>query len=172
MIYQNFYKTPKAFSNIIMTSDGEYLTGLWFEGAKNVPTNIANYKESNLAIFEETRKWLDLYFSGKKPNFTPQYKINNLTSFRKEVLDIVKTIEYGNLLTYNDIAKTIATNRGIEKMSAQAVGGAVGWNPICIIIPCHRVVGMNCKLIGYGGGINNKIQLLKLEGINVSNFSI
>lgn len=80
----------------------------------------------------------------------------------------MNTIPYGKTITYNDIAKKIAKSKNIEKMSAQAVGEAVGWNPICIIIPCHRVVGTNRSLIGYGGGMNNKISLLKLEGMNIN----
>ena len=80
----------------------------------------------------------------------------------------MNTIPYGKTITYNDIAKKIAKEKSIEKMSAQAVGGAVGWNPICIIIPCHRVVGTNRSLTGYGGGMNNKISLLKLEGMNIN----
>ena len=84
----------------------------------------------------------------------------------------MNSIEYGNLLTYKDISKIIAKNRKIEKMSSQAVGGAVGWNPIGIIVPCHRVVGTNGSLTGYGGGINNKVELLKLEGIDLSKYFI
>lgn len=83
---------------------------------------------------------------------------------------IIKNISYGNVITYNDIAKEIVFKRNIKRMSAQAVGGAVGWNPICIIIPCHRVVGANNNLVGYGGGINNKIKLLELEGIEISKY--
>lgn len=124
--------------------------------------------EKNLPIFEETCKWLDIYFSGKNPNFTPKYKIKGTTEFRQEVIDIMNTIPYGKTITYNDIAKRIAKEKNIEKMSAQAVGGAVGWNPICIIIPCHRVVGTSGSLTGYGGGMNNKISLLKLEGMNIN----
>ena len=98
--------------------------------------------------------------------------INNITPFRKEVIDIMNNIEYGKLLTYNDISKIIAKNRNIKRMSSQAVGGAVGSNPICIIIPCHRVVGTNGSLTGYGGGINNKVELLKLEGIDMSKYFV
>ena len=172
MIYKYNYQTPKQFSNMIMNSDGQYLTGLWFEESMDASKHEINCEEKDLPIFQEVCKWLDLYFSGKIPNFTPKYKINNLTQFRKEVSDIMNTIEYGKLLTYNDISKIIAKNRGIEKMSAQAVGGAVGWNPICIIIPCHRVVGTNGNLTGYGGGIKNKIELLKHEGIDMSKYFI
>ena len=102
----------------------------------------------------------------------PKYKIENLTTFRKEVINIMNKIPYGETITYNDISKTIARNRGIQRMSAQAVGGAVGWNPICIIIPCHRVVGSNGSLTGYGGGIKNKVALLELEKNDMSRFFI
>ena len=172
MIYKYTYKTPKQFSNMIMNSDGEFLTGLWFEDSRDTSKHELNCEEKELPIFKEVSRWLDIYFSGKNPDFTPKYKINNLTTFRKEVVDIMNTIEYGKLLTYNDISKIIAKNRNIEKMSSQAVGGAVGWNPICIIVPCHRVVGTNGSLTGYGGGINNKVELLKLEGIDISKYFI
>ena len=165
MTYTHRYKTPPGFSDIIMNSDGEYLTGLWFEGSKDSLKHDLSGEIKELPIFSETCRWLSLYFSGKAPDFTPKYRIAGLTPFRKEVSDIMNTIPYGETMTYSDIAKIIAKNRGIEKMSAQAVGGAVGWNPICIIIPCHRVMGAHGKLTGYGGGINNKIELLKLEGI-------
>lgn len=162
------YKTPSNFSDMIMCSDGEYLTGLWFVGSND----DGDMENKNLPIFEEVRTWLDIYFSGKNPSFTPKYKINDLTPFREEVFDIMNSISYGDVLTYNDIAKKIAKKRGIEKMSSQAVGGAVGWNPICIIVPCHRVVGANGNLTGYAGGINNKIELLKLEGNDMNRFFV
>lgn len=172
MTYKYTYKTPKQFSNMIMNGDGEYLTGLWFEGSKDTSKHVLDCEEKELPIFKEVSQWLDIYFSGKNPDFTPKYKIDNLTPFRKEVIDIMNSIEYGNLLTYKDISKIIAKNRKIEKMSSQAVGGAVGWNPIGIIVPCHRVVGTNGSLTGYGGGINNKVELLKLEGIDLSKYFI
>ena len=172
MIYKWKYKTPKEFSDILMNSDGEYLTGLWFEDSKDTQKHVINGEEKALPIFKETTKWLDLYFSGIEPNFTPKYKINNLTPFRQEVIDIIKHIPFGSTLTYQDIAKRISKKRGIERMSSQAVGGAVGWNPICIIIPCHRVVGTNGSLTGYGGGMNNKIALLTLEKNDMSNYFV
>ena len=172
MTYKYTYKTPDNFSNMIMNSDGEYLTGLWFEGSRDSSKHVINCEEKDLEIFKETSKWLDIYFSGENPNFTPKYKIANLTPFRQEVIDIMNSIEYGQTLTYNDISKTIAEKRGIKRMSSQAVGGAVGWNPICIIIPCHRVVGTNGSLTGYGGGIKNKVELLKLEKNDMSKFFI
>ena len=172
MTYKYVYETPGNFSNMIMNSDGEYLTGLWFENSRDSSKHIIDCEEKNLEVFTETKKWLDTYFSGKNPNFTPKYKIEKLTPFRKEVIDIMNSIEYGNVVTYNDISKIIAEKRGMKRMSSQAVGGAVGWNPICIIIPCHRVVGTSGSLTGYGGGINNKIELLKLEGNDMSKYFI
>ena len=172
MTYKYMYQTPKNFSNMIMNSDGEYLTGLWFEDSKDSSKHILDCEEKDLEIFIQTSKWLSLYFSGKNPNFTPKYKIENLTPFRKEVTDIMNSIEYGKVITYSNIAELIAKKRELKKMSAQAVGGAVGWNPICIIIPCHRVVGTNGSLTGYGGGIKNKVELLKLEGNDMSKYFI
>lgn len=154
-----------------MTSDGEYLTGLWFDGSKDYKKHYTECEYKKLKIFDETSKWLDIYFDGNIPDFTPKIKIE-CTNFRKQVIDIMKKIPYGKTITYNDIAKEIAKNNHIEKMSAQAVGGSVGWNPVCIIIPCHRVVGSNGNLTGYGGGMNNKIELLKIEKNDMSKFFI
>ena len=120
-------------------------------------------------IFKETSKWLDIYFNGNIPNFTLKYKIENLTPFRSLVIDSMIKISYGEVTTYNKIAIEIAKKRGIKKMSAQAVGG---WNPICIIIPCHRVISENNSLTGYGGSIKNKIKLLELESNDMKNFII
>ena len=172
MNYKKVYITPEGFSIMIMNSDGEYLTGLYFENSRDCSKHIIDCKEKDLEIFKVTSKWLNLYFSGKNPNFTPPYKLKDLTPFRQEVSDIMNTIEYGKTLTYNDISKIIAKKRGLKRMSAQAVGGAVGWNPICIIIPCHRVIGTNGSLTGYGGGIKNKIALLTHEKNDTSKYFI
>lgn len=118
---------------------------------------------TDLPIFKETSRWLDTYFSGEEPDFTPKYKLAVLTPFRKQVIDIMLKIPYGKTTTYGNIAKEIAKNNNISKMSSRAVG----WNPICLIIPCHRVIGSNGNLTGYGGGLNNKIELLKEEGISL-----
>lgn len=165
MTYKWLYKTPNNFDDIILNSDGKYLTGLWFVGSRDSLKHCTDCLEEKLPIFEETIKWLDIYFSGNNPNFTPKYKINNSTPFREMVTNIMNQIPFGCTMTYGDIAKIIAKEKGIEKMSSQAVGGAVGANPICIIIPCHRVLGANNNLTGYGGGINNKIALLENENI-------
>lgn len=170
MTYLKTYQSP--LGKIYMKSDMESLTGLWFESSKNLQKYVKNYEEKNLPIFDETIKWLETYFNGKQPNFTPRYKIENLTPFRSMVIDIMKKIPFGTVITYNDIAIEIAKRRGIKKMSAQAIGGAVGWNPICIIIPCHRVVGANGSLTGYSGGIEKKVQLLKIEGNDMSKFTL
>ena len=172
MTYKYVYQTPENFSNMIMNSDGECLTGLWFEDSRDSSKHTVNCEEKNLEIFKETGKWLDIYFSGKKTNFILKYKIENLTPFRQEVIDTMNSIEYGKVVTYNDISKIIAKKRNLKRMSSQAVGGAVGWNPICIIIPCHRVVGTNGSLTGYGGGIKNKIELLKLEGNDMRKYFV
>ena len=159
MTFTSIYTTPAAFDNLLMTSDGKVLTGLHFVKSHSVvePNNA-------LPIFKDVCRWLDIYFSGREPDFTPDFRIDNATPFRKDVLEILNRIPFGKLLTYGEIAKSIAEKNGLAKMSAQAVGGAVGWNPIGIIVPCHRVVGANNKLTGYGGGIENKIALLRLEG--------
>ena len=156
-MYKYIYKTPKQFSNIQLTSDGEFLTSLYFIDTVNKSNNIIHQS------FIETIKWLDIYFSGNIPNFAPKYKLDSLTPFQKEVLEITKNIPYGKIITYKEIADIIAKRKNIKKMSAQAVGQALKHNPICIIIPCHRVIGCNNKLTGYNSGISNKIELLKLE---------
>ena len=170
MAYKCIYKTPDDFDDILMNSDGEYLTGLCFVNPKDNKKLVTKCEEKDLPIFEETSKWLDIYFSGKNPNFIPKYKVNNLTPFRKDVIDIMNKIPFGETIAYSEIATIIASKRGLKRMSAQAVGGAVGSNPICIIIPCHRVVGLNGNLTGYRGGIKNKIALLKLENHDVKFF--
>lgn len=105
MTYISTYETPKQFSNLIMSSDGKYLTGLWFEDSEDSSKHIAEYEEKELEIFKETSRWLDIYFKGQNPDFTPKYKIKNLTPFRKQVIDIINKIEYGKVLTYKDISK-------------------------------------------------------------------
>ena len=171
-MYIKKYKTNDNYSDILMCSDGKYLIGLWFEGSKDSLKHNGEYIEKELPIFDDTNRWLDLYFNGIIPDFTPEYKVNNITPFRKQVIDIMNTIPYGKTLTYNDIAKIIDKDKGIKRMSSQTVGGAVGWNPICIIIPCHRVVGTSGSLTGYGGGMSNKVALLTSEHIDMSKFFI
>ena len=120
-------------------------------------------------ILEDTKKWLDLYFSGEEPNFTPKLKLEG-TEFRREVWKILLKIPYGETLSYKDIAEKLMASGKYERMSSQAVGGAVGHNPISIIVPCHRVVGTSGSLTGYAGGLSRKVRLLELEGIDVNKF--
>lgn len=166
MGYKYYYKTKYGLDDIMLVSDDSiYLTGLYFLNScdEDKFSNISKYEEKEISVFKETILWLDIYFSGKNPSFTLKYKINNLTPFRSKVIDIMKDIKYGEVISYGDIANKIAKINDIKRMSSQAVGGAVGFNPICIIVPCHRVVGANGKLTGYGGGIKNKKILLEFE---------
>ena len=163
MQYKAIYKTPQGFSDMMMMSDGGALTGLHFVDSRKVTKRCRDCVERDLPVFRETCRWLDEYFGGHVPDFTPTYRIDGLTPFRKDVIDVLLKILFGKTTTYGDIAAAIAKKRGLKKMSAQAVGGAVGWNPICLIIPCHRVIGANGALVGYGGGIKNKVALLAHE---------
>lgn len=131
----------------------------------------AAHEEKLLPVFDQTRKWLDSYFSGKNPGFTPPLHPEG-SSFRQAVWEILLQIPYGETITYKDIAKEIARQQGKQTMSAQAIGGAVGHNPISIIIPCHRVVGSDGSLTGYAGGIPKKVGLLTLEQANMSGLFI
>lgn len=162
--YKYIYQTPCGFDNLILQSDGTYLTALCFDCSRDVK-KLCGCASENPSVFSDAVKWLDIYFRGEIPSFTPKYRIESLTPFRGRVIDIMLKIPYGKTVTYKNIADEIACEKGTEKMSAQAVGGAVGFNPICIIVPCHRVMGTNGKLTGYGGGIKNKEMLLKLEGM-------
>ena len=158
------YRYPSPIGSITMSSNGTALTGLWFDGQKYFAQTLSKpYEEKLLPVFEETIKWLDIYFSGEIPDFTPELSVHS-TPFRKAVYDILLTIPYGQTMTYGEIAEIHAQQTGKKKMSAHAVGGAVGHNPISIIIPCHRVVGADGSLTGYAGGIDRKKFLLELEG--------
>lgn len=166
MTYLYQYHSP--FGGITIASNGSEITGVWFDGQKYFGDTLPKGCEKKaLPVFEETKKWLDIYFSGKAPDFTPPLKMET-TSFRKSVWEILLTIPFGQTMTYGEIAKKIAQQMGVEKMSAQAVGGAVGHNSISLIIPCHRVVGTNGSLTGYAGGIEKKLQLLTLEKADLS----
>lgn len=165
MDYTHNYKSP--FGNITLSSNGEELTGLWFDGQKYFGDTLSREcEEKSLHIFEMTEQWLDIYFNGKAPDFTPPLYMKT-TPFRKAVWEIMLTIPFGHTMTYGEIAERIAQQRELSKMSAQAVGGAVGHNSISLIIPCHRVIGANGNLTGYAGGIDKKLQLLRLEKVNV-----
>lgn len=167
MDYTAHYHSP--LGDITMASDGESLIGLWFDGQKHFAETLDNEHQprENLPVFEQTRRWLDIYFSGKAPDFTPPLMMRT-TEFRRQVRDILLTIPFGHTMTYGDIARIIARKRGQKSVSAQAIGGAVGHNSISLIIPCHRVVGANGTLTGYAGGIEKKIWLLQMERQNTT----
>lgn len=180
MDYTYHYLSP--LGGITIASDGKALTGLWFDGQKYFADTLAEkgkkiVKVDDVSVresecpFYQTKRWLDIYFSGKNPDFTPPLHMKT-TEFRKAVWEIMLTIPYGETMTYGEIAEKIAKQKGIARMSAQAVGGAVGHNSISLIIPCHRVVGTNGSLTGYAGGIDKKIQLLTLEKVDMTNFFV
>ncbi|WP_290776380.1 methylated-DNA--[protein]-cysteine S-methyltransferase [Anaerofustis sp.] len=172
MIYTKYYSSP--IGKILMASKNNKLIGLWIEGQKYYLSNLkASLEEKNDDItLTKAEIWLNKYFKGEKPDIK-DLDLNPIGSeFRQSVWKILCNIPYGKTTTYNDIAKEIAKQKGIEKMSAQAVGGAVGHNPISIIIPCHRVVGTNGSLTGYAGGIDKKIFLLKHEKVDMNKFFI
>ena len=163
MDYTAHYRSP--LGGITLASDGEALVGLWFDGQKYFADVLDKHHEEmgDLPVFDETRRWLDVYFSGKAPEFTPRLCMR-ASDFRKRVWEIMLTIPFGHTMTYGDIARLIACERGIPTMGAQAVGGAVGHNSISLIIPCHRVVGAGGSLTGYAGGVDKKRRLLQMEG--------
>ena len=166
--YKSEYKSPLGNITVCCDED-EKIVGLFFKNQKYFADNIDGKitENNNLKIFVTVKSWLDKYFAGKKPNIKeiPIKFIGN--DFRKSVWKILYKIPYGKVVTYGDIAKQIAKQQGITKMSAQAIGGAVGHNPISIIVPCHRVVGKNGKLTGYAAGLNKKKKLLELEQANM-----
>ena len=154
------YDSP--LGGITLTGDGASLTGLWFDGQKHFPDPLPARCGGMLPVFRQTFRWLDLYFGGKIPDFTPPLEMRT-TPFRKEVWEILLTIPYGRTMTYGDIAAVMAARKGLPRMSAQAVGGAVGHNSISLIIPCHRVIGADGTFTGYAGGIGRKAELLAME---------
>lgn len=162
--YLHYYDSP--LGEIVMASDGEALNGLWFIGQKYFEQTLTGKtEEKDLPVFSQTDSWLNIYFSGQEPDFLPPIAMPAQASeFQKDVWDILQEIPYGDLTTYGEIAAKIAEKQGRESMSAQAVGGAVGHNPVSILVPCHRVVGRDRSLTGYAGGVEKKVRLLELEG--------
>lgn len=171
MDYTHHYLSP--LGKILLASDGTSLVGLWFEKGRYFAAGLAAEKmeKDDLPIFKTADHWLDLYFSGKEPDFLPPLTVRG-SDFQRRVCQLMLKIPYGQTQTYGGIAAQIAAERGLSRMSAQAVGGAVGHNPISIIIPCHRVVGTNGSLTGYGGGIQRKVKLLELEKADLSGLFI
>lgn len=168
MQYISHYRSP--LGDILLAADQSCLTGLWFEGQKYFALHLDKEREEKeIPVFEKTKQWLDLYFSGKEPDFTVPLRFIG-TDFQKEVWEILCSIPYGQTMTYGEIAGKLAEKRGKKSMSAQAVGGAVGHNKISILVPCHRVVGSDGSLTGYAGGIEKKVKLLTLEKADMKSF--
>ena len=161
MEYIWHYVSP--LGGITLGSDGKALTGLWFDEQDRFAVPLPSQGERrSLPVFDETCRWLDVYFSGRDPGFTPKLALRG-TPFRKAVWDILLTIPFGMTMSYGEIAVAVARQMGKPCMSAQAVGGAVGHNPVSIIVPCHRVIGSDGSLTGYAGGLDKKARLLGLE---------
>lgn len=161
------YQSP--LGEILLAADNIGLTGLWFEGQKYYACGLdREHDQKKAPVFEEVRRWLDIYFSGKEPDFMLPIHIQG-SPFQIEVWEILRRIPYGETMTYGEIAKRLAGERGLSEMSARAVGGAVGRNRISVIIPCHRVVGSDGSLTGYAGGIDRKKKLLTLENVYFNN---
>ena len=161
MDYEGSYASP--LGRIILGSDGEALTGLWFEGQKYERSTLKDAViREDLPVFAQARCWLDVYFSGRDPGFCPPLRYGK-TAFSRLVQALLLEIPFGETSTYGALAAEAARRLGTETMSAQAVGGAVGHNPISLIIPCHRVLGADGSLTGYAGGLERKMWLLKHE---------
>lgn len=161
MQYTGHYASP--LGGMLLAADDAGLTGLWFEGQKHFARQLDSaHEEREIPLFDEVRRWLDQYFSGREPDFMPPLHLIG-TAFEREVWDFLRAIPYGETTTYGAIAAQLARQRGLAHMSAQAAGGAVGRNPISVIVPCHRVLGADGSLTGYAGGIERKRRLLALE---------
>ena len=166
MLYVSYYDSP--IGKITLGAREDVLVGAWFEGQKYFANTLPDeHIPQETEILTETIKWLDMYFSGEEPNFTPPLHPSG-SSFRQAVWQILLQIPYGQTITYGEIARKMAEMKNVSRMSAQAVGGAVGHNEISIIIPCHRVIGTNGSLTGYAGGIDKKLSLLELEHADMS----
>lgn len=170
MFYSTNYSSPIGEITLACDSDCKNLVGLWTEGQKyhGATISAALIVNNDIPLFDTAKRWLGRYFSGEKPSISelPLAPIGG--EFRQGVWSILCEIPYGEMMTYGGIAEKMAERLGKKSMSAQAVGGAVGHNPISIMIPCHRVVGSNGSLTGFAGGIQKKIKLLELEGVDLS----
>ena len=172
MYYSMKYESPMGMITVASTENA--VVGLWFDGQKYFAyglTESETCEEQENSTLTEAKRWLDIYFSGKEPDFDLPISLSG-TDFQKKVWGILCAIPYGKTMTYGQIAAQLAAEQGAAHMSAQAVGGAVGHNPLSIIVPCHRVVGTNGSLTGYAGGIDRKIKLLALEGVDMSRFFV
>ncbi|MDR0711059.1 MAG: methylated-DNA--[protein]-cysteine S-methyltransferase [Prevotellaceae bacterium] len=158
-------KIKSPVGMLTASSDGQNISGLWFEKQKYFAKTLdKDVKEQDLPIFEEIQKWLNIYFSGKKPDFMPPLMPKG-SPFQKSVWSNLCKIPYGKTTTYGELAKKLEQENKGQRTSARAVGGAVGHNPVSILIPCHRVIGKNGSLTGYAGGIDKKKKLLLLESV-------
>lgn len=168
MYYKTIYPSPVGL--ITLACDEFSLVGLWIEGQKYHGNSApgTTMEKDDTRVFGKVKDWLGRYFSGDKLDISGLPLAPAGSAFRKEVWAMLCEIPYGRLTTYGDIAGRIAANRGKETFSSRAIGGAVGHNPISIIIPCHRVVGANGSLVGYAGGVDVKAKLLELEGVDIS----
>lgn len=165
MQYTASYASP--LGGITLASDGESLCGLWFDGQKYFAATLSGeHEERDLPVFRQTKRWLDRYFGGEAPGFTPPLLLTG-SPFRLAVWNRLLQIPYGQTATYGEISAALGEEPGKRSRAAQAVGGAVGHNPISIIVPCHRVVGSGGSLTGYAGGIDKKRALLTLEGVDL-----
>lgn len=161
MQYTSRYRSP--LGEMLLAADETGVTGLWFAGQKYFARNLdKEHAEKEIPLFATVKHWLDVYFAGSEPDLTVPLHFTG-TAFQNEVWGILCAIPYGQTTTYGEIAKQLAARRGLPHMSAQAVGGAVGHNPISILVPCHRVVGLGGHLTGYAGGLERKRCLLALE---------
>lgn len=169
MYFSATYVSPVG-TITLASNDGEHLAGLWVEGQKYFGGTVSGDKtpRDDLSVFSAAKAWLDRYFAGDRPDSAELALRPAGTPFRREVWRILCRIPYGEILTYGGVAEKVAVSMGKKSMSSQAVGGAVAHNPISIIIPCHRVVGANGSLTGYAGGMERKIRLLELEGVDMS----
>lgn len=167
MLYKSYYNSP--LGEILIASNEKSLVGLWIKGQKYYEGHIKEeIKENNsIEIIKKTKQWLDRYFNNEQPKISEISLSPIGNEFRQNVWKILCEIPYGKTTTYGKIAEKIAKIMNKETMSAQAVGNAVGHNPISIIIPCHRVVGKNGRLTGYAGGIDKKVKLLKIENVDM-----
>lgn len=164
MYYKTCYESP--IGRLTLASDGQSLVGLWIEGQKYYESTLFDVPtEKECDVLEAAKCWLDRYFAGKKPLPEELPLAPEGSEFRRMIWKLLCRIPYGTVITYGELARKAADMLGRERMSAQAVGGAVGHNPISIIIPCHRVIGADGGLTGYAGGLEKKIQLLEWEGI-------
>ena len=161
MTFIQHYRSP--LGGILLAADEVGLTGLWFDGEKYFADNLpARHTVGETPTLAETKRWREIYFTGREPGFLPPlHPIGS--AFRQSVWELLLRIPYGQTTTYGEIAQELAAKRGLARISAQAVGGAVGHNEISILIPCHRVVGMSGSLTGYASGISKKAKLLELE---------